>query len=80
MAQAVLYVNGERLRQRGLTAPKRPDLRGWTKELYKTFKTDLEPLGIMRLEVLDSAASLEELRLSCKGEIGIVVDRLAAWT
>lgn len=76
MAQAILFINGEMIRQRGVAAPKKATLDRWLKALEKTFTNDLEAAGLGgRLELHKGSVEPHELRLSCRNGAAFLVNR-----
>lgn len=78
MAKAVLFLNGEMIRQRGMSAPKRATLGHWVRRLQKTFATDLLGAGIAPSNVIvKSLIDDREIRVSLQGGEAYYVDRTA---
>jgi len=86
MAQAVLFIDGERIRQRGLHAPKRnTGVTSWAKDILKLFAEDLIAANpdykYLRADRLTAAnVNAEEIRLLWQVKdiaVGVVIDRTA---
>lgn len=66
MAQAVLWLDGKAIRQRGLSAPKRSDLKSWFKKLNRTFAEDFRAKGVAAPAGWVSVkVTSEEIRFAC---------------
>lgn len=79
MPKAVLFINGEMVRQRGIPAPRRHSLTNWQKHLCKSFERDLKEFAGLRLaicEPLKVMVSEEEIRMSLPGGVAFLVDRV----
>lgn len=75
MAQAQLWIDDEFVRQRGLTAPRRADIKRWAKTLHKLFERDLaeRSIGEARQVIIDE----NTIRMKFDGGISYYVDRMA---
>lgn len=84
MAQAVMYIDSEKVCQRGLHAPKRATLDAWVKELRKVFQDKIDALGGLpsgtKFKMLNSSVTDTEIRILCEYGFSFHVDRLASWT
>lgn len=78
MAKAILYYEGQMIRQRGIAAPKRATIERWLHRLRNAFKKDLEDLGAPGvLNIWKHTATESEIRISCHGDVSFWIDRTA---
>lgn len=89
MAQVVLFIDGERIMQRGMMAPKRNrSVRDWLKDAQQLFYKELTnlagPTATLTIVCFEHRITETHIRIQYCGdagkEVGLVIDRQANWT